>query len=204
MTDDEQQLPISYLLLKPDGNRPEVIDHVKHIFRSGGISFSGPFQVRFSFEQALDFYPKSAEWKQKYGQKRIDFLCNRGRMKRSDAPCALYAGDQILNAMAEYLSSGNCALFLFESENAVWFGREIAGATVPADAHSSSLRGMFSKDTLEAAAIEERALHNVVHAPEAEDLVEELQKIVRLDFADKEERGNFLQVVLHTIPQVSQ
>lgn len=169
---------LSFLLLKPDGNRSEVYSYIDRVFHIDNVPEVDNIKVSFTFDEAFDFYPKDDAWCAKYGQKRIDALVAAGRMKPVSA---LETGRKILHNMAEYLSSGPCQVILFETAEAPRYGRELAGATVPIDAHSQSLRGRFSQDSIEASSVGDRALKNVVHAPDEENVGEELAFLYRLD-----------------------
>lgn len=172
---------LSYLLLKPDGNRSEVTMHIDRVFRMNHIPEFGRITTQFTFNEAFDFYPKDEVWCKKYGQKRIDALQSAGHMTDEVvAKTPLEMGCEILHKMAEYLSSGPCMVILFEAAEASRYGRELAGATVPAEAHPQSLRGMFSQDSIKASSLERRALNNVVHAPDEENVGEELAFIFGL------------------------
>jgi nucleoside diphosphate kinase len=199
--ESEKNETLSYIMLKPDGNKPEVFGYIRKVFADNGLPFA-PFQVWFTIEQAYSFYPKDDAWKEKYGQKRIDFLKQHGKLKATDQCLPLAAGVEILNAMARYLASGNCCVFLFEKADAAQFGRDLVGATVPVEAAPHTLRGRFSNDTLEAAALEKRALRNVAHAPDDDRVLLELKKISELDFVFEDKRA-FIEIVSSLSPSFS-
>jgi nucleoside diphosphate kinase len=199
--ESEKNETLSYIMLKPDGNKHEVFGYMRKVFADNGLPFT-PFQVQFTWKQAYDFYPKDDAWQKKYGQKRIDFLLQQRKFQQQDQTSPLAAGRAILDGMARYLSSGNCCVFLFEKADAAQFGRDLVGATVPGDAAPHTLRGRFSNDTLEAAALEARALRNVAHAPDNDCVLPELKKISELDFVFEDKRA-FIEIVSLLSPSFS-
>lgn len=163
-----------YLMLKPDGNRPHVRSHVEQVLRQNKVPTLLAFQVLFSTEEALRFYPKPPTWKEKYGQKRIEAIVASGKWKSGEHPPALQVGESILMNMAHYLSERPCYVYVFQMFGAERFVKQLVGDTDPATAHKQSLRGLFSTDSLQAAGLEERALRNVAHAPDADGVADEL------------------------------
>jgi nucleoside diphosphate kinase len=175
----DQAASLSYIMLKPDGNQPEVNQHLDVVFRQNRVMVER-MTVLFSFREAFAFYPKDEAWCQRYGQKRLDALTQAGRLKDNETPSPLEMGYEILHNMAEYLSSGLCMLMVFQMRDAVRFGKKLAGATVPTEADPHTLRGAFSFDSIEASSLDRRALRNVVHAPDEENVADELADIFKL------------------------
>jgi nucleoside diphosphate kinase len=170
------QKPISYIMLKPDGNHPEVIAYVRQVFSDNGVVEQHSFVARFTQEEAKAFYPKDDAWCVKYGQKRIDYLVKEQGVHYTGSRDALTVGRQILDQMALYLSSGPCYVILFCAEDGPKFGSGLVGATVPKDATSVSLRGRFGAgDNIEASALDSRALRNIAHSPDEENIIPELK-----------------------------
>lgn len=191
---------LSYIMLKPDGWLASADKHIHEVFRQNLLPPPGSMKILFTFDEALAFYPKDSVWCTKYGQKRLDALLQLNRLKEDPVPTALALGHEILHNMAEYLSSGPCEIFLFEMKGAVSFGRAMVGATVPKDALPHTLRATFSKDSVEVASLERRALRNVAHAPDDENVAEELVQLSRLACITTKEREALSSLVRRAFP----
>lgn len=189
-----------YLMLKPDGNRPEVREYVRLVFRQKNVLVPLQFQVRFSKDEAFRFYPKPLAWKEKYGQKRIDALVLSGHWKPGSFSCALNVGASILSEMADYLSKGPCLVYVFQTFDAERFAKRLVGDTDPATAHRESLRGKFSEDSLQAATLAERALHNIAHTPDAKDVADELALLYALKGLEEDVRSSMRAVLRPLFP----
>jgi nucleoside diphosphate kinase len=191
---------LSFIMLKPDGNRPEVLRHIDRVFQQNRMSAPDPIQIQFTLDEAFAFYPKPVPWREKYGQKRIDALVKAKRLNLAEVSSALNMGDEILCGMAEYLSEGTCQLILFRTQNAPQFGRKMVGATIPVDAHPYTLRGSFSKDSIEHASLDRRALRNVAHAPDDENVGDELVQLSQLKCLGDVERQNLQGIIAYHFP----
>lgn len=200
---EDQTLGLSYLMLKPDGNRQEVIDYIGRLFVQHYVTQLGQIILSFTRAEALDFYPKDVEWRKKYGEKRLEFLRRIEKIRPEDVTDFATVGERILCEMAEYLSSGPCRMILFETRGSTTFGQLVVGTTVPKDASPFSLRGMFSQDSIEDASRERRALRNVAHAPDEGNVGEDLAFLYGLECMTPEDKQHLAQLARPAFPQLA-
>src|SRR4051812_41731015 len=107
----------SYLMLKPDGNNEMVFQSVMKILTLLEPLSLDHFRIRFTYQQAYDFYPKNDAWKEKYGDLLLKAKEQHGWKypipKIHGKPREIAAGDHVLHRMAEFLSSGDCRVIVF-------------------------------------------------------------------------------------------
>lgn len=83
-----------------------------------------------------------------------------------------------------YLMSGPSVAIIIEGLQAVTMVRKIVGHTLPSKADVGSIRADFSVDTPLIANLEGRAIHNLIHASE---LPEEVENEIQVRFGGKPE-----------------
>lgn len=169
-----QPLSVHYILLKPEGHVPAVCSYLEEQLQERRVSVLLAFPVRFTKGEALKLYPKDRSWKIIYGEKRINLICSQNSARLGTFCSAESTGDKILDEMAEYLASGTCYLYVVQAFGAEQVCKELVGATDPAKAAETSLRRRFSDDSLMQATLQERAVRNVAHTPDGEDVAREL------------------------------
>ncbi len=79
---------------------------------------------------------------------------------------AEHADKPFYQKIVDYMISGNAipAIIRGKGDNTVAEIRKLVGSTIPAEAGSNTIRGQFSDDTMEAADLEKRSVHNIIHA----------------------------------------
>jgi nucleoside-diphosphate kinase len=85
-------------------------------------------------------------------------------------------GETILERLVRAMTSGPVTALILEGENVINRAREIIGPTEPASAPPGTIRGDYSMDSYEAAAADNRAIKNLVHASDSpENAVREIK-----------------------------
>lgn len=136
----------TFVLIKPDAMKLGLADMILERFRQEGLTVLRSKKVRVEKEKILTHYE--------------DVL------KRLNKD---YLEQAILD---EFLDQDVLILVLTETnDDPITHVRTIIGATDPAKAAPTSLRGQFVHDTLEASNVEKRWLRNLIHASDSPEAV---------------------------------
>lgn len=91
-------------------------------------------------------------------------------------------GRSVAESLVGYLTSGPSVAMIIEGLQAVTMVRKIVGHTLPSKADVGSIRADYSVDTPLIANLEARSIHNLIHASE---LPEEVDQEIQVRFGGK-------------------
>ena len=159
------------VVLKPDAIERKLYGKIINIFEEAGLNIVAMKLMNASENLLRTHYQKPDEWKEKIGGfvfKDYEKLgLNVKDALGTDIPKEL--GQKVLDQLVEYMMSTPVLAFVLEGNEAVTNVRRIVGDTYPIKADPGSLRGKYSVDSADLAAIEKRAVKNLVHASGEKD-----------------------------------
>ncbi len=150
------------VLIKPDGVQRGLIGEIIQRYERSGLKLIGLKMVLPSEELVERHYSVDPDWKTKAGEKSLNSYRSKGLEPPSQNPEEL--GEQVLNNLKKYLTSGPIIALVFQGMNAVQVIRKITGGTEPLTSDVGTIRGDFTIDSYEVADVDERAVRNLIHA----------------------------------------
>ena len=157
----------TFIILKPDAVARGLTGKIIQRFEDAGLQICHLGYIEQATEKMIRaHYNKDDAWKNKIGGfVKGDYEkmgLNTKDVLGTEEPLKL--GQIVIDQLVEYMQAGPIIPMILKGYNAVNVVRKLVGSTYPTDADPSSLRGQFSIDTKEAAALERRSVINLVHA----------------------------------------
>lgn len=160
------QLERSLVLVKPDGVQRKLIGRIITRFEEAMLDIVAIKMLTASRDLVDKHYQKPADWLTKVGGATINDYKKLGLdpKKELGTEDPLAAGEAVRKSLVDFIIAGPIVAMVVEGPSAVKHVRRIVGATFPISADPGSIRGMFSADTADRAAVEHRPVLNLVHA----------------------------------------
>lgn len=149
----------SLVIIKPDGVQRSLIGEVIKRFERVGLKLIAlKFEIP-SVEKVKAHYTIDPLWTEKAGKKVLE---QRGGDVSGINPSDV--GNEILEKLQTYMSSGPVVIMVWQGAHAVDVIRKLVGGTEPRTSDVGTIRGDFVHDSYEISNIEKRSVRNVVHA----------------------------------------
>lgn len=152
--------------VKPDGVRKGLVGEIISRFERAGLKMIACKMV--SPEKNLfhkHYNSNDPDRLILWGEKTMKSYQKSGKNVKEDLgtdnPTEL--GKMIAGWLMDYVTSAPVVIILWEGENAVQKGMELAGPTMPTDAPKGTIRGDFSNDSAVIANAQKRGVRNLVH-----------------------------------------
>jgi len=157
----ELQKEKTLVLLKPDAVQRNLIGEVIGRFERVGLKIIAMKFTVPTKEQAFKHYVKNEEEIVALGNRSIEGKKKSG-MEVKDDPKTL--GQQIIDRLVRFLSSGPVVAFVLEGNQAIAITRKLVGSTEPLQSAVGTVRGDYTIDSYVLADNDNRAVRNLVHA----------------------------------------
>jgi len=157
----ELQKEKTLVLLKPDAVQRNLIGEIIGRFERVGLKIIAMKFVVPTKEQAFKHYVKNEEEIVALGNRSIEGKKKSGVEVKED-PRTL--GQQIIDRLVRFLSSGPVVAFVLEGNQAIAITRKIVGSTEPLQSAVGTVRGDYTIDSYVLADNDNRAVRNLVHA----------------------------------------
>lgn len=160
----------TFCLLKPDAVMRGLIGEVIHRLEKAGLKVVAMRMLVPSEEMVRKHYPTSDEaWINRLGQKGLSSFepypdLSPKDVLGTDDPNEI--GKSVIESLVQYLRSGPVVAMVVEGVQAVAMVRKLTGHTLPYKADVGTIRGDFSVDSPTIANVENRSIHNLIHASE--------------------------------------
>ena len=153
------------VIIKPDGVKRGLVGEIIRRFENAGLKIRAMKMMLASKELIRKHYPESmaiglGKKAEKGGTKVRDYE----RM-----------GKQILSWLRDYLTEGPVIPIILEGERVREKVREIVGYTDPSVAKPGTIRGDLGEDSIKKANEEKRAVRNLVHVADPENVEREIK-----------------------------
>ncbi|MDP2670081.1 MAG: nucleoside-diphosphate kinase [bacterium] len=177
----------TFVLIKPDGVMRGLIGTIISKFERRGLKVIAMKMIQATEEQVRAHYPMQDDaWIARLGEKSLSSFDGLdlnpeevlGTLDKS------VIGRSVAESLVGYLTSGPSVAMIIEGLQAVTMIRKIVGHTLPSKADVGSIRADYSVDTPLIANLEARSIHNLVHASE---LPEEVDQEIQVRFGGKPE-----------------
>lgn len=154
------------IFLKPDAVKRKLVGKILARFEDAGFNIVTMKTMYADMERLKKHYHKEDDWLTRVGGYVVKDYEAIGLSAKeelgTDEPIEL--GRKVVEQLLEYVSSGMIVAAVLEGNEAVENARRIVGNTYPVEAAPGSIRGYYSSDSKDLAAIEKRAVVNLMHA----------------------------------------
>lgn len=168
------------VIVKPDGVQRALIGEIVKRYERTGLKLAG---LRFCLadeKRLWEHYNKDDAWFEKKGLRIIEDKKARGLAAEKQA---IEYGRDIVRQLVAFMTSGPVLFMVWEGNEAAAVVRKITGDTEPKTSDVGTIRGDLTVDSYTIAAVDDRAVRNLIHCSEN---AEEAKREVALWFSDKD------------------
>ncbi len=159
------------IVLKPDAVERNLVGKILNIFEEACFKIEALTVLVPQRSTLENHYPNDETWLNHVAAKTIALYDSMGLVPNAEfgTEDQLQVGNIIRDWIIDYMTSSNVVSCILSGNRAVENARKIVGDTFPIKATPSSIRGRFSIDSPDTAAVEKRAIRNLIHASATED-----------------------------------
>lgn len=170
----------TYVMIKPDGVIRGLTGEILSRIERSGMKIVALKMVNATKEQIVEHYPVNDQtWVNRLGDKGLntftDLKLDAKEFLGTDNNSEI--GQKVVSSLISYMTSGPVVCMVLEGIQAVDMMRKIIGHTLPFKADMGTIRGDFSVDSPAIANVENRSIHNLIHASETVEEAENEMKI---------------------------
>jgi nucleoside-diphosphate kinase len=170
----------TFVILKPDTIQRALMGELIGRFERAGLK---TVAMRFGVADEKIFwkhYNKDDAWFEKKGGNIVrEREANNMPIEKE----AIEYGKDIIRALVKFMTCGPVLMMVLEGNQAVGVVKKLVGGTEPSTSDVGTIRGDFTLDSYNIAAIDDRAVRNLVHCS---DEVSEAEREIGLWFDEKE------------------
>lgn len=170
----------SFVIIKPDGIQRSLIGEILSRFERTGLKLVSLKMVVLDSDRIWKHYDKDDEW---FTKKGLRIAEDRKAAGLSAEKEPIEYGKDIIRALEKYMTSGPVVVMVWEGNSAVAVVTKIVGETAPASADVGTIRGDLTIDSYDIAAVDDRAVRNLIHCS---DTPENAEKEIALWLGDDE------------------
>lgn len=169
------------VLVKPDGVQRSLVGEIIQRYERTGLKLIGLKFFIPTPEAVRKHYLVVDSWLESVGQKSKEAYLKKGLKPPFSNPKK--CGQQVLERLKKYLSSGPIVAMVWQGNEAVGVVRKITGSTEPLISDVGTIRGDLTVDSYQLADTDDRAVRNLIHASANP---EEAEKEIKVWFNKKE------------------
>jgi len=170
----------SFVIIKPDGVQRSLIGEIIGRFERAGLKLAALKLAVPDSERIWKHYDKDDAW---FIKKGTNIAKERAAAGLSADKEPIEYGKDIIRALDRYMTSGPAIMMVWEGNQAVAVVTKITGGTEPATSDVGTIRGDLTIDSYGIAAIDDRAVRNLIHCS---DTPENAEKEIALWFSPQE------------------
>ena len=167
----------TFVMLKPDAVQRGLIGEIIKRFEATGLKCSALKMFMADEERLFKHYNKDEAWFMKRGTGIVENLKAQGLPVEKEA---LEYGKDIIRANAVFMMSAPVVAMVWEGNQAIAVIKKIVGSTEPATSDVGTVRGDYTVDSYSHAAVEDRAVRNLIHCTDPEDGPDEAEREINL------------------------
>lgn len=173
----------TFVIIKPDGVQRGLVGEIIKRYERTGLKLVG---MRFGVADEKKFwehYNKDDAWFLKKGTKIME------DKKANNLPVtkeAIEYGKDIIGQLVKFMTSGPVIQMVWEGNQAAAVVVKITGTTEPASSDVGTIRGDLTIDSYNIAAVDDRAVRNLIHCSESP---EEGKREIAIWFTETEMTG---------------
>jgi len=154
----------TFVIIKPDGVQRGLVGEIIKRYERTGLKLVA---LRFGVAEEKKFwdhYNKNDEWFLKKGTKIAEDKKANGLP--SDKEPIEY-GKDIIRQLVKFMTSGPVLMMVWEGNQAAAVVKKITGDTEPSTSDVGTIRGDLTVDSYNIAAVDDRAVRNLIHCSES-------------------------------------
>ena len=170
----------TFVIVKPDGVQRGLVGEIIKRYERTGLKLVG---MRFGVADEKKFwehYNKDDAW---YLQKGTKILEDK---KKNGLPTdrePMEYGKDIIRQLVKFMTCGPVLMMVWEGNQAAAVIKKITGGTEPSTSDVGTIRGDLTVDSYNIAAVDDRAVRNLIHCSES---VDEAKREIAIWFTDAE------------------
>ncbi len=176
------KLQQTYCMIKPDGVKRGLVGEIISRIERAGLKIVALEMIKADEETIKKHYPmQDPAWIERLGDKGLSTFESLGLDAKEflGTTDKKEIGEGVAEALTNFMTSGPVVCMVVEGVQAVDMMRKMCGNTLPFKAEIGTIRGDFSVDSPAVANVENRAIHNLIHASET---LEEAENEINLWF----------------------
>ncbi len=159
----------TFVIIKPDGVQRALMGEIIRRFERTGLKIVGMKFVVPDEATLWKHYNKTDEWYLKKGTKIVEDKKGAG-MTVDKEP--IEYGKDIIRALVKFMTSGPVLMMVIQGNQAVAVVQKLVGGTEPATSDIGTIRGDLTVDSYAIAAIDDRAVRNLIHCSDSVETAE--------------------------------
>lgn len=158
------KLERTFVIVKPDGVQRSLVGEIIKRFERTGLKLIGLKLAVLDSERIWKHYNKDDAWFIKKGTKIAEDRAAAGLSAEKEP---IEYGKDIIRALEKFMTSGPVVMMAWEGNSAVGVVTKLTGGTEPATSDVGTIRGDFTVDSYNIAAIDDRAVRNLIHCSDS-------------------------------------
>ncbi|MBY0110798.1 nucleoside-diphosphate kinase [Patescibacteria group bacterium] len=154
----------SFVIIKPDGVQRGLVGDIVKRFERTGLKLVYMRLAMLDETKLWTHYGKDDAWFEKKGQGIANDRAAAG-MSVDKEP--IEYGKDIIRALVKFMTSGPVVVMVLEGNQAVAVVKKLVGGTEPATSDVGTIRGDLTLDSYAIAAVDDRAVRNLIHCSDA-------------------------------------
>jgi len=166
----------TFCMIKPDGVMRGLVGDIIMRIERAGLKIVAMKMIHPTEEQVRKHYPVNDEsWVTRLGDKSLSSFEGLEVSAEEILGTTNNAeiGKEVVENLVSFMTSGPVICMVIEGVQAVAMMRKLAGATLPYMAEVGTIRGDYSVDSPAVANAQHRSIHNLFHASETKQEVEQ-------------------------------
>jgi len=166
----------TFCMIKPDGVMRGVTGDIISRIERAGLKIVAIKMIHPTEEQVRKHYPVSDEaWVTRLGEKSLSSFENLNVTAEEilGTTDKKQIGEDVVKNLVRFMTSGPVICMVIEGVQSVAMMRKLAGSTLPFMADVGTIRGDYSVDSPSVANAQQRSIHNLFHASETKEEVEQ-------------------------------
>jgi len=166
----------TFCMIKPDGVMRGVTGDIISRLERAGLKIVAMKMVTATEAQVRAHYPVSDDaWVTRLGSKSLSSFENLSVSPEEilGTTDKKQIGEEVVANLIRFMTSGPIICMVVEGVQSVAMVRKLAGATLPFMADMGTIRGDYSVDSPAVANAQQRSIHNLFHASETLEEVEQ-------------------------------
>jgi nucleoside-diphosphate kinase len=159
----------SFVIIKPDGIQRSLVGEIIKRFERTGLKLVALKLTVPDSDRIWKHYNKDDAW---FIKKGTNIAAERAAAGLSAEKEPIEYGKDIIRALEKYMTSGPVVMMAWEGNSAVSVITKITGSTEPATSDIGTIRGDFTIDTYSIAAVDDRAVRNLIHCSDTPENAE--------------------------------
>ncbi|KND46984.1 MAG: nucleoside-diphosphate kinase [Parcubacteria bacterium C7867-004] len=159
----------TFVIVKPDGIQRSLVGDIITRFERTGLKLIGLKLTVLDSDRIWKHYNKDDAWFLKKGAKIAEDRAAAGLSAEKDP---IEYGKDIIRALEKFMTSGPVVMMAWEGNSAVSVVTKLTGGTEPSTSDVGTIRGDYTIDSYNIAAIDDRAVRNLIHCSDTPENAE--------------------------------